>query len=223
MGKSRILLDSHEVTKTIAFARKYLKTDDIEVIVLEACDLILILEDGTPILCIERKRVDDFLDSMKDRLKEQPLNMQPYPYRFIIIEGDFDELRKKHKRYRQYSDEQIYGMIAALEMDFNVSVLGPIKTPRKFWIQVERLIFRAKNPKAREYAKIYKPKITAKNKKDKVLSAICSVHGLSEKKGMVVKDEVTSISHLCTLSVDDLCKIDGIGPVMAKRIKETFK
>jgi ERCC4-type nuclease len=147
--------------------------------------------------------------------------MQPFPHRFVIIEGDFDELKKKDERYRKFSDEMIAGKIASLEMKYNIRVLTA-RTPRKFWIQVERLIWKSQDKSVIEYAKIYKPKLSAENKKDKVLSAICTVQGVSETKGQLISENVKSIPELCKWTVKDLCEIDGIGPVIAKRVKEVF-
>jgi len=173
-------------------------------------------------LVIERKEVADFLSSIPDgRLKKQALNMQPYPFRFIIIEGDFDHLRAKSRRYRRYSNKTILGMIASLEMKYNIRVLR-VNNTQQFWLLVNRLIVKMENEQVIEYSKIYKPKITAVNKKDIPLSMICCIPGISERKGKLITDNF-ELKQLYTLEVDDLIKVKGIGKGLASKIKEVFK
>lgn len=173
-------------------------------------------------LVIERKEVADFLSSIPDgRLKKQALNMQPFPNRFIIIEGDFDQLRSKSRRYRRYSNKTIFGMIASLEMKYNVRVLR-VNNNLQFWLLVNRLISKLEDKTVIEYSKTYKPKIKAENKKDVYLSMICCIPGISEGKGKLVLDNF-ELKQLYTLEIDDLIKVKGIGKGLASKIKEVFK
>ena len=211
----KVTVDSREPKKVIENGRKLFY---IDINTLDEGDV----QNEAKTAVIERKEVKDFLSSIRDRrLKEQPLNMQKFPFRWIIIEGDFDKLRKEDKRYRVYSDKMIAGKIASLEVKHKCSVLK-VKNNREFWIQVERLFYQVENPEVAEYCKTYEPKITAKNKKDKVLSAICTVQGVSETKGLLIKNECKTILNLCKMTEEDLVKIPGIGPVIAKKIKEVF-
>jgi ERCC4-type nuclease len=214
-----VLIDSHETPETVRMAIKMLKGLTVRVVTLPECDVVY--QDTN--VCIERKLDDDFLSSMQDgRLHKQGLNMQPFPHRFIIIEGDFDLLRKKDKRYRQYSDEMIYGKIASLEMKYNIRVLGPIKTSRKFWIQVERLIFKSKDKTVIEYSKIYQPKLNVIDRKDKVLSAVCTLNGVSVKKAQLILDVYPEIHQLCHVTIDELVQIKGIGTKVAEKVKGVY-
>lgn len=209
-----IKIDNREEVKVIDGARKAF---NVEVEMLEVGDV----QFGD--LIIERKEVGDFIKSIFDgRLSEQPINMARFPFRFIIIEGDFDDLRATDEYYRGYSNEMIYGKIASLEINYDIRVLQ-VKTTRGFWVQVDRLVYHSSNPKAVEYAKTYKPKLTCINKKDEVLSALCGgVFGMGEKKGLLVTETYSTIHEICHASIEDLCEIKGIGPKMAEKIKEVF-
>jgi ERCC4-type nuclease len=173
-------------------------------------------------IVIERKEVADFLSSISDgRLQKQALQMQPFPHRYIIIEGDFDQLRSKSRRYRRYSNKTIFGMIASLEMKYNVSVLR-VNNNQQFWLLVNRLLYKKDDTKVVEYSKTYKPKIKAENKKDVYLSMICCIPGISEGKGKLITDNF-KLKELFTLEIDDLIKVKGIGKGLASKIKEVFK
>jgi len=173
-------------------------------------------------IVIERKEIADFLSSISDgRLKKQALNMQPFPNRFIIIEGDYDRLRAQSRRYRRYSNKTIFGMIASLEMKYNIRVLR-VNNTQQFWFMVERLIIKMQDKEVVEYSKTYKPKIKAENKKDVSLSMICCIPGISEGKGKLITDNF-ELKQLYTLEVDDLIAIKGIGKGLASKIKEVFK
>jgi len=173
-------------------------------------------------IVIERKEVADFLSSISDgRLQKQALNMQPFPNRFIIIEGDFDQLRSKSRRYRRYSNKTIFGMIASLEMKYNVSVLR-VNNNQQFWLLVNRLLYKMEDKGVIEYTKTYKPKIKAENKKDVYLSMVCCIPGISEGKGKLITDNF-KLKELFTLEIDDLIKVKGIGKGLASKIKEVFK
>ena len=173
-------------------------------------------------IVIERKEIADFLSSISDgRLKKQALNMQPFPNRFVIIEGDYDRLRAQSRRYRRYSNKTIFGMIASLEMKYNIRVLR-VNNTQQFWFMVERLIIKMQDKEVVEYSKTYKPKIKAENKKDVSLSMICCIPGISEGKGKLITDNF-ELKQLYTLEVDDLIAIKGIGKGLASKIKEVFK
>lgn len=173
-------------------------------------------------IVIERKEVADFLSSISDgRLKKQALNMQPFPNRFIIIEGDFDQLRARSRRYRRYSNKTIFGMIASIEMKYNVSVLR-VNNTSQFWLLVNRLIAKMEDKEVVRYSQTYQPKIKAENKKDIPLSMICCIPGISEGKGKLILDNF-EIKELYTLEIDDLIKVKGIGKGLASKIKEVFK
>jgi len=209
-----IFVDNRETREVIALGKSMCST--LQVAQLQIGDVV-VNED----LVIERKEVADFLSSITDgRLKKQALNMQPFPNRYIIIEGDFDILRAKSRRYRRFSNTTIYGMIASLEMKYNVRVLQ-VKTNKNFWILVNRLVAKLEDKEVIEYSKTYKPKITASNKKDIPLSMICCIPGISEGKGKLITDNF-ELKELYTLEIDDLIKVKGIGKVLAAKIKEVF-
>jgi len=173
-------------------------------------------------LIIERKEVADFISSIFDgRLSEQPINMSRFPFRFIIIEGDFNDLRATDERYRAYSNKMIYGKIASLEMKYDIRVLQ-VPTNRAFWIMVDRLVFQMENPQVVERSKIYVPKISAEGSKDPVLSAYCTIDGISEKKAQLVKDKYDEVHKLCHATIDEICEIKGIGEKMAEKLKVVF-
>jgi ERCC4-type nuclease len=218
-----IFVDNRETSAVIELGKSMCST--LQVTQLQVGDVVVSehplkdYEYGQ--IVIERKEVADFLSSITDgRLKKQALNMQPYPNRYIIIEGDFDTLRAKSRRYRRFSNTTIYGMIASLEMKYNVRVLQ-VKTNKNFWILVNRLVAKLEDDEVIEYSKTYKPKITAANKKDIPLSCVCCVPGISEKKGKLVLDNFT-LYELFNISIEDLLKIKGIGKVMATNLKRVF-
>jgi Fanconi anemia group M protein len=211
--KPSIIVDSREEPDVIERGRKNF---DVTVEMMEVGDV----QFGD--LIIEHKEVADFISSIFDgRLSEQPINMSRFPLRFIIINGDFNDLRATDERYRAYSNKMIYGKIASLEINYDIRVLQ-VPTNRAFWILVDRLVHHANNPKVIERSKIYVPKISAEGSKDPVLSAYCTIDGISEKKAQLVKDKYDEVHKLCQASVDELCEIKGIGEKMATKMKAVF-
>ena len=75
-------------------------------------------------ICIERKKVDDFVNSMRcGRLPDQLLNMQSnYQNNYLLISGKFENLYFK-PHYRNFSVEQRLGMLASLAVRYNVKIL----------------------------------------------------------------------------------------------------
>lgn len=89
-----LLIDCRENAIVERFKGLIEKNEGIQTKQLPTCDFIF-MKDGLPLVCVERKRVDDFASSIMDgRYKTQKLEMlsyanryDPMPYMIYLVEG----------------------------------------------------------------------------------------------------------------------------------------
>lgn len=106
---SKIIIDIHEKNSLVPAFLKESKLD-IEFQGLSTGDYLI--RD----IIIERKTVSDFISSMiSKRLIQQVLNLQTYPKKFIILEGEINEW--------EFNPNAIRGMILSIELDFSIPII----------------------------------------------------------------------------------------------------
>lgn len=214
-----ILIDSRETQEVQRRGIKKFGPGNALVTTLITGDVLV---DG---MIFERKTVSDLISSVtgKDkRLHHQAPKMMAYEDRFLVIEGSFNELRKKDSRYRQYDQKWYRGVIASMIMKYGLNVLQ-VDNNAEFWHQIERLVFKKKEKGLFERSQVYTPKLSAANSKRPDLSMLCAgIEGISESKGLLILEKY-SLWDLYQVSVEDLLEIDGIGPVIARKIKGEFQ
>ena len=168
-------------------------------------------------VAVERKTVGDFISSMVDgRLFKQLSELKEnFVYPVLIIEGNglYDTERKVHPN-------AIRGAIASVAIDFNVPILwtqSPLET-------AEMLIAIAKREQldsGKKNAIRGRKKARSMNDRQEILIAgLPNVNTSTAKK---LLKHFGSPEKVFTASDDDLKKVDGIGPKMAKKIRHVVK
>jgi excinuclease UvrABC nuclease subunit len=70
---------------------------------------------------------------------------------------------------------------------------------------------------------VYSPRIVKRiTTTDMRKDVLCMIKGVSAKKAKELLDEFGSIMEIGESSVEELCKIDGIGKILAERILKTL-
>lgn len=211
-----VLIDSRETREVQRRGIKKFGTGNALVTTLVTGDVLV---DG---MIFERKTVEDLISSVtgKDkRLHHQAPKMMAYEDRFLIIEGRFNEVRK-NPRYKQYDQKWYRGIIASMVMKYGLNVLQ-VDNNAEFWHQIERLVFKKKEKGLFERSQLHTPKLSSAVNKRIDLSMLCCVPGISESKGLLILEKFT-LWDLYHISKEDLLTIDGVGPVIAAKIKSEF-
>lgn len=161
---------------------------------------------------IERKTLDDFVKSIYDgRLFSQLINMnEKYARPILVIQGE-----KKH--LTGIGETAFYGALASVLADFKVPVFFAANEK-----EVAEIIFhlarREQMEKKREMRirEGRKPATLAENQRY-IVSGIPGVSGVLADR---LLSKLETVEKLFSTSELDLLKIDGIGEVMASRIRE---
>ena len=212
-----VLIDSRETQEVQRRGIKKFGAGNALVTTLVTGDVLV---DG---MIFERKTVSDLISSVTGRdkrLRHQALKMMSYEDRFLIIEGSFNELRKKDSRYKQYDQKWYRGVIASMIMKYGLNVIQ-VDNNAEFWHQIERLVFKKKEKGIFERSQVYTPKLTEGNSKRVDLSMLCCIPGISEKIGLSILERF-SLYQLYDATIEQLQKIDGVGPVLSRQIKSEF-
>jgi Fanconi anemia group M protein len=163
-------------------------------------------------IVIERKTLDDFVKSIYDgRLFKQLVNMnEQYARPIVIIQGE-----KKH--LSGIGESAFYGALASILADFKVPIFFASNEK-----EVSELIFHIARREQMEKKRDIriregrKPASLTENQRY-IVSGIPGVSGVLADR---ILSSTDTIENLFSASELDLQKIEGIGEVMAKRIRE---
>lgn len=161
---------------------------------------------------IERKTLDDFVKSIYDgRLFKQLSNMkEKYAKPILVIQGE-----KKH--LSGLSEPAFYGALASVLADFSVPIFFALNekevTEIVFHLARREQMEKKKETRIREGRK---PATLAENQRY-IVSGIPGVSGVLADRLLA---EMETIENLFSSSELDLMKVEGIGDVMARRIRE---
>lgn len=179
-----------------------------------------VLVDGA---VVERKEVKDLINSAissDKHLKSQATRMTAFDTRILVIEGSFMKLCQEDPRYQKYNSKWFYGLCASLNVNYGIMTFQ-VPNNEEFWKFIERLAYKIDKKKEIDTSPIYTPKVTKKNK-SVPLSQICVVPGINEKIGLSILEKYNPYD-LYTTTQKELENINGVGPVLAKRIKSVYK
>ena len=171
---------------------------------------------------VERKTPEDLIKSKisEDKhLDTQCKRMTSYETRILVVEGSFFKLCEREPRYQKYDSDWYYGLVSSLQVNYGMSVF-PVPNNVEFWKYIGKLAYKSEHKKQVELSQIYTPKLTRKNK-SVPLSMLCVVPGINEKVGLQILEKFSPYQ-LYDASLEDLQDINGVGPVMSKRIKAVF-
>jgi len=82
-----------------------------------------------------------------------------------------------------------------------------------------RLLLQRVRDEAHRFAVGYHRKLRAKGQTG---SALDKVEGLGAKKAAALLRRFSSVAGIRAASEDELCQVEGIGPVLARKIRETL-
>ncbi len=163
-------------------------------------------------IVIERKTLDDFVKSIYDgRLFQQLVNMnEKYARPIVIIQGE-----KKH--LSGISESAFYGALASVIADFKVPIFFA-SNEREVSELIYHIARREQMEKKREnrIREGRKPATLAENQRY-IVSGIPGVSGVLADR---LLSETGTVEKLFSTQEIDLQKIEGIGEVMARRIRE---
>jgi ERCC4-type nuclease len=167
----------------------------------------------------ERKELKDFVGSTKTKNKDKQPRIfdqmirlrQDYPIAFLILEGDFDSLYGFYKKFGlHFNEPSFWGTVTSIAVRDNVHILW---SPRlsKTIDMAYRVCEKIAEGKYR-MPKQWKPKDT--NNALDLLSLV-----ISEDIAKKLLNKYNSIQSISSLSLKELQSNDGIGPSLAKRLK----
>ena len=159
---------------------------------------------------VEFKTVDDFVTSLVDgRMLEQLRNLKKFNKPLILVQGteDMYAIRKVHAH-------AIQGMLAAITVSFGIPLLQTKNA--KETASLLAVIAKREQDTGRDVQLHAKKPATLAEQQEYVISALPSV-GL--KLAQQLLRNFGSVEKLVNASIDELKNVEGIGDVLADRIK----
>jgi ERCC4-related helicase len=200
----RIIVDSREMRSEAVKILRELGAN-LEVKNLEIADYVL-----SDRVAVERKTVDDFVDSIiSDRLFPQLLKLKAYQRPILILEGENIYRRAVHPN-------AIRGAIATIVADFGIPTIFT-KDERETAEFLYAIARREQEEKRREVVEHYgKTKRTLKEEQEYVVSALSGVGSIIAKN---LLEHFQTIERIATASEDELMEVPKVGEKTAKRIR----
>ncbi|MFW6375538.1 MAG: DEAD/DEAH box helicase [Thermoplasmatota archaeon] len=159
---------------------------------------------------VERKSIDDFLESLTDgRLFSQAKSLKgSYQRPIMILEGE--GLYEK----RNISDEAIYGALSSLACDFNLPIIS-VKDGSETASLLYSMVKRKKNKDRSTSVRKDKRSMSTYDTKKFILEGLPSISGkLAER----LLDHFGSVRAVFTADKKELQQVKGIGPDTAEKI-----
>lgn len=200
----KVIVDSREMrSETVKILREL--GANLEVKNLEIADYVL-----SDRVAVERKTVDDFVDSLiSDRLFPQLLRLKAYPRPILILEGENIYRRAVHPN-------AVRGAIATIVADFGIPTIftRDERETAEFLYTIAR---REQEEKRREVVEHYgKTKRTLKEEQEYVVSALSGVGSIIAKN---LLEHFQTIERIATASEEELMEVPKVGEKTAKRIR----
>jgi len=164
-------------------------------------------------VCVERKEVNDLVNSLDNRLWEQLVNMEDnYDINVLIIEGTVSDLSNRNMEPRKIG--AIYGVTARVSVTYNVNVVSIREKS-----QTKKLLKKMYR-KAVTEAEKEKPHLEKRNFRDDRMNVLYGIHGLGKKTIKDVLDHFGSVRNVANASEKELVEVSGVGPKTAKKIRD---
>ena len=163
-------------------------------------------------VCIERKTIRDFVNSIIDnRLFIQIKNMkEEYERQILIVEGEGDIYSQ-----RNVHPNAIRGAIASIALDFNISMIKT-KNPQETADMLISIEKRMSNEKKEIELHKRKP-ISTEGEQLYIVSSLPSI-GTSLAKNLLKK--FGNVKNIFNATEKELMEVEGIGKEKAKKIYE---
>ena len=204
--KIRVVMDFREISSPVA---KILASDDE--ILLETSKLDLGDYSVSEDLIIERKTVSDFVNSLVDgRLFEQAISMKNlYRRSVMIVEGE------SLITSRNVSEEAVYGAIAAL-IGMSVVVLRT-RSPEETAKVIKALARREQLERKKSISLKKRP---PSSEAEELINVLTSIRGVGIEIAKAILRRLGSLERVFTADEEELMEVEGVGKVLARRIRE---
>jgi len=166
-------------------------------------------------IIFERKTVEDLVASIRSgRLQRQLVNMQTYPYPYLIIIGSWKEL---FFRKVQISQGQIAGMLASLAVRYKAKIIQVENENQaiRVMLKIEEKTEDGKEMGLESFDFIR----TYIRTEDIHLKMVCCIPGISMKKGKQILSKF-SLKDLFGAEQKELESVEGIGKKLSEEIKK---
>lgn len=204
-GRVRILVDHRESRSGVV---KALERQGVDVTPVQLAVADYALSDR---VAVERKSVEDFLDSLMDgRLFQQARQMTAYLRPILILEGEGLTTSRNLPR------SSIFGAMASLAADFGISVL-PTANPQESADLIVSIAKREQTETRRDAP--VRPGKVSMNDTDRrrfILEGLPNVSGTMARR---LLDHFGSIEAVMAADEAALLEVEGIGPKTAREIR----
>lgn len=164
-------------------------------------------------VCVERKEINDLVNSLDNRLWQQLKNMEDnYDVNALIIEGRVADLSTRNMEPRKIS--AFYGVMARVSISYNVNVIAVREKT-----QTKKILKKMYRKSHSEVEKV-KPHLEKRNFRDDRMNVLFGIDGLGKKTIKNILDELGSVRAVANSSEDELMKVSGVGPATAESIHE---
>jgi len=167
-------------------------------------------------ILIERKRLPDFIESIKTgRLFQQAYRMVHSRYHpFMILEGD-----KKEVRNSQMKREAIQGTLIHLTVFLGIPIIrsASIKETAQL-IRFTALQLYEGNRHGMHDTIVKYPRFRLNKKQKAALRILGNLPGIGPERGMAILSAFSNLKDVFNASQDQLESINGIGPKLAESI-----
>jgi ERCC4-type nuclease len=173
-------------------------------------------------ICIERKEVEDFVNSIRTgHLQKQLLQMQEnYKRCYLIIIGNFDDLYF-HPHIKQWTVEHTLGSLASINARYNVKVIQ-VKNNDHMAKIIKKIIEKSTDGKVPSLLNTelmtVKGKMTEEDTKLKMLMCIPQISYDRAQKLKKVVDIKLIKKDGSELQKRDILRVDGFGDILANNI-----
>lgn len=203
----KVLVDSRELRSEVVKSLKE-KGAKLEVKNLEVADYVV-----SDRVAIERKTVDDFLESLtsKERLFSQIIKLKTsYQRPILIIEGERPHRKSIHPN-------SVKGAIITIAVDFGVPIIWT-ETPAETAEYILAIAMREQKHRMREIAEhSSKTKKTLKEVQEYVVSSIPNVGGTLAKN---LLKHFQTVEKIATADESELMKVPKVGKKTASKIRK---
>ena len=169
-------------------------------------------------VCVERKRIEDFLQSIIDqRLFTQLENLaNSYERPLLILEGNPELLFLE----RNIHENTIRGVLASIAIDYKIPIIWTQNSKETaaqlFWIANREQILEKKEPAIRGSKKAP----TLKRHQEYLIAGL---PGISSKRARKLLEHFKTPEKVFRATENQLLQVDGFGEKMVKKMKDILK
>lgn len=177
---------------------------------LEVADFLV--SDRT---AVERKKAEDFVDSVLDsRLFDQLNELTQFEKPVLLVEG------KDLYSHRNVHPNAIRGALATVALDYGIPIIWSEEEKETSEV-LKSLAKREQEENEREVA--VRGERTPKSEKDLQKFLVAGLPGINTKIAERLLEEFNTVQKIFTVSEDELKEVEGIGEKKAERIRELLK